>query len=839
MGTSARRRAVLVGLNYHGLPPAWKIPELFGCINDVFNMATLLQECYGFDPAEIRAVVDSDPVTKPTRTTVLQSIEWLCDGVRSGDSLFFYYAGHGSTLKVPGSQQRYDFSCLCLIDDLVLMSEIQGRFGSLAQGTKIICVMDTSFGQDVLDLSARTLDGDGPAEVSPMECVRWLPPRRPPAWFDPRVHVPTAGGRDSLEAEGFTIAACGRRQVAIESFDSQSGKAAGLFSSVFAVAVRSFPGRPVLVHTLFERILKLTKALFFRENLEDPGQVPMLAFSYGAPPGDCTWMLPATAYVDMEIVSEWIAPVEDTARTPMASARSGKSTARLAAAEIDPADAAAVKHIQVIAALPRRPFDERIIDIRRSEDAVAAEEKIEQGVQGIVVVTADQEAALQAAQKARQEAAAPLPPGQTKLYSDAPMDCICSTEVLVRNGAELDSTHMASLPEQCEVRVGPRRALIVNEAGEQIERACLEAPIEGWVSLHTLAPKVAERVDCSPTVTPSFPGRSPAAVASPGGMRPQGGRSLIIHPSQMRPAMGMSMPFAVQAGGSPQWRPAPSMPYMGTSPLNQRPPAFPGGGSPVSASRSNANLGTIRPPTLPGPVISGTPPPGVSQRPVFQQQPPTVPRVAGPQIQGQQASVSPSSPWQQVAAPVPTPPTTSGGGAPLQIRDAAGGTLPARLSSPDWMQAASPMRSASPGTHRSWAVDRPTPPATARAGTATFVIPSVPGSSDMQEVLRASPSPPPAAGGYALNNSQQSNSQPRTPPRRPQPATPKTAVQMQGAPSTMVSMLPTRLAAPATVGTLLPAPRPAPAPQAQEDTGAGLTMPPSMLRPSQAVIAQS
>jgi len=667
-----------------------------------------------------------------------------------------------------------------------------------------------------------------------MECVRWLPPRRPPAWFDSRVHPPTSAGRDSSAAEGFTIAACGRRQVAIECFDAKSGKAAGLFTSVLAVAMRSFPGRPVLVHLLFERVLALTKALFFRENLVDPGQVPMLAFSYDAAPGDCTWVLPAAAYVEMEVVAEWSAPVEDTPRTPAVSARSGKSSARLAAAQIDPADAAAVKHVQVMAALPRRPFDERIIDIKRSEDALAAEEKIEQGVQGIVVISADQEATWQAAQKERKEAAVPLAPGQPKLFSDAPMECICTTEVFVREGPELDSIHMASLPEKCEVRVGSQRALVVNEAGEQIERACLVAPMEGWVSLQTLAPKVVEKVDCSPAGTPSFPGRSPAPVGSRGGVRPQAGQSLILHPSQMRPAMGMSVPFAVQAGGSPQWRPAPSIPFMGTSPLSQLsagPPsfagsptaasAFPGVGSLASFSPSNANPGSIRPPTLPGPAISSMPPPG-TRTPVFQQPPPTVPRVADLQSQSQARPPSPASQWQQVEAPVPTPPTTSGAGAPLRIRDnATGATLPARLSSPDWRQATSPLRSGSPGTHRSWNVDRPTPPATARAGNAAFVVPSAPPS------------------GVMKRNSQPSNSQSGTPPRRPQGAVPTTAAQMPGAPNTMVSMVPTRLAAPATVGTLLPARRAAPVPQAQEDPGAGLTMPPSMLRPSQAVTAQT
>nr|GEY58407.1 hypothetical protein [Tanacetum cinerariifolium] len=38
---------------------------------------------------------ESDPSRSPTRRNILMAMEWLTKGCWSGDSLVFYYAGHG------------------------------------------------------------------------------------------------------------------------------------------------------------------------------------------------------------------------------------------------------------------------------------------------------------------------------------------------------------------------------------------------------------------------------------------------------------------------------------------------------------------------------------------------------------------------------------------------------------------------------------------------------------------------------------------------------------------------------------------------------------------------
>jgi hypothetical protein len=68
------KRAFLVGVNaYH--PP---ITSLKGCVNDIHQMRSILQEYYGFKPQDIKL------------------LDWLVEGAQSGDVLVFHYSGHGS-----------------------------------------------------------------------------------------------------------------------------------------------------------------------------------------------------------------------------------------------------------------------------------------------------------------------------------------------------------------------------------------------------------------------------------------------------------------------------------------------------------------------------------------------------------------------------------------------------------------------------------------------------------------------------------------------------------------------------------------------------------------------
>jgi hypothetical protein len=84
------KKALLIGINYKGTPF-----ELFGCINDVNDMAKQLVS-YGFTSPTI---LTDDTAIKPTRKNIEDAINALLTGTKSGDILVFHFSGHGALVK--------------------------------------------------------------------------------------------------------------------------------------------------------------------------------------------------------------------------------------------------------------------------------------------------------------------------------------------------------------------------------------------------------------------------------------------------------------------------------------------------------------------------------------------------------------------------------------------------------------------------------------------------------------------------------------------------------------------------------------------------------------------
>jgi len=94
-----QRKALLVGINQY--PNA--ADRLEGCINDVFTMSAVLQEC-GFRPDDIRTCFDD----RATAAGILERLEWLVNDARAGDELVFYYSGHGARVPEYGEFMEPD-----------------------------------------------------------------------------------------------------------------------------------------------------------------------------------------------------------------------------------------------------------------------------------------------------------------------------------------------------------------------------------------------------------------------------------------------------------------------------------------------------------------------------------------------------------------------------------------------------------------------------------------------------------------------------------------------------------------------------------------------------------
>lgn len=86
------KRAVLVGINYKATDS-----ELRGCINDINNIRGILLNNCGYTQNNVRVLTEESP-TLPTRANMEANIKWLVSGCKPGDTLFFYYSGHGARL---------------------------------------------------------------------------------------------------------------------------------------------------------------------------------------------------------------------------------------------------------------------------------------------------------------------------------------------------------------------------------------------------------------------------------------------------------------------------------------------------------------------------------------------------------------------------------------------------------------------------------------------------------------------------------------------------------------------------------------------------------------------
>ncbi|KAH7558145.1 caspase domain-containing protein [Bipolaris maydis] len=93
---NGRRKALLIGINYFG-----QRGQLRGCINDVKNMSTYLNEFFGYKREDMVTLTDDqqNPMSQPTKANILRAMHWLVKDARPNDSLFFHYSGHGGQTK--------------------------------------------------------------------------------------------------------------------------------------------------------------------------------------------------------------------------------------------------------------------------------------------------------------------------------------------------------------------------------------------------------------------------------------------------------------------------------------------------------------------------------------------------------------------------------------------------------------------------------------------------------------------------------------------------------------------------------------------------------------------
>lgn len=155
---SGRKKALLVGINYRGTSAALK-----GCVRDVTFVHHLLVSKFGFHTKDFVVLTDENSgipgVRKgmPNRRTILDSLRWLVQDSRPGDSLWFSFSGHGSQVvdKNGDESDGYDETILPvdykraghIIDD-----EMYDIVRRITRGARLTVLLDACHSGTGLDL---------------------------------------------------------------------------------------------------------------------------------------------------------------------------------------------------------------------------------------------------------------------------------------------------------------------------------------------------------------------------------------------------------------------------------------------------------------------------------------------------------------------------------------------------------------------------------------------------------------------------------------------------------------------------------------------------------------
>lgn len=134
------RKALVVGIDKYK-NPAW---NLQGCTMDAAVTSGMLQDHFGFVGDNVRLLLDD----RATKANILARLDWLVRDAKPGDSLVFFYAGHGSQVRDRDGDELDDHmdEILCPHDlnwDDPLTDDILAQyFGRVPEGVNLTVVFD-------------------------------------------------------------------------------------------------------------------------------------------------------------------------------------------------------------------------------------------------------------------------------------------------------------------------------------------------------------------------------------------------------------------------------------------------------------------------------------------------------------------------------------------------------------------------------------------------------------------------------------------------------------------------------------------------------------------------
>lgn len=148
--SSARRRALLIGISYHG--------ELLNTHQDVDRYRDVLIVTYGYRPEDIILLKD-DPAfghhLQPTRENILRELRSLVADAAAGDRFTFLFSGHSNQQpsKDLNEEDFLDEYLITIDDEIIIDNELNDILVKpLPAGSSLFALLDTCHSGTLLDL---------------------------------------------------------------------------------------------------------------------------------------------------------------------------------------------------------------------------------------------------------------------------------------------------------------------------------------------------------------------------------------------------------------------------------------------------------------------------------------------------------------------------------------------------------------------------------------------------------------------------------------------------------------------------------------------------------------
>ncbi|BAT73951.1 Metacaspase-2 protein [Vigna angularis] len=258
------KRAVLCGVSYR------RKFRLRGIINDITNMKELLIKNFDFPNECIRILTEHGENGNliPTKHNIMESLRWLVKDAEPGDSLVFYFSGHGSQQPDLKEDEIDGFDeTLCPVDYLIEGMIIDNEINStivwpLKKGVTLHAIVDACHSGTILDLLF----------VYNQESGIWED-NKPPSKEPIRKH--SSGGL------AICLSACEDNQTACDSSVFGGKGMNGVLTYLFTKAIREYPGITYgrLLQNMHEEIKKINRSkcnnrilqhIFNRKIAQDP-----------------------------------------------------------------------------------------------------------------------------------------------------------------------------------------------------------------------------------------------------------------------------------------------------------------------------------------------------------------------------------------------------------------------------------------------------------------------------------------------------------------------------------------------------------------------------------------